>query len=111
MRDFSIDIFRGFTEMKLINANGERKNCRGIITRLTGEDGNFTSMPGKLGDVPRYVFTGWMEEPCAPGDLLDNGEESYRVLDMRVIRLNLRPDSVICIRAVLERRCGGSEGG
>lgn len=103
MKDLTGRVFRHMERARVTGSGGDVQEARGAVTRWKEKSGD---PPGSLihglGELtePLYVFTGSLPE-VQPGDLLEQGGEVYRVLHGSRVILG---DTVVCARAVLEKR-------
>jgi len=103
MKDIADRVFRHMEKARLVAADGSRREGRGAVARWKGSAGDpLGVLRHEMGDLdePLYVFTGSL--PLAQqGDLLEQGGELYTVLHGSRVILG---DTVVCTRAVLEKR-------
>lgn len=103
MKDIAGRVFRHMDRARLVGAGGAVQEGRGAVARWKGTAGDpLGAKAHRLGrlDEPLYVFTGSLP-PVEPGDLLEQGGERYTVLHGSRLFLG---DTVVCTRAVLEKR-------
>ena len=103
MKDISHRVFRHMGRARLIMGDGSVQEGRGAVVRWKGSTGDpLGALHHRMGDLdePLYVFTGSLPA-VGPGDLLEQGGERYTVLHGSRMLIG---DTVVCSRAVLEKR-------
>ncbi len=109
MKDISERVFRHMAGARLVAADGSVQAGRGAVVRWKGAAGDPAgSLRHELGRLqePMFVFTGSLPA-IEPGDVLEQGGERYTVLHGSRVILG---DTVVCTRAVLERKGDEDEG-
>ena len=110
MEDVAKRLFRYFLPVERETAQGKKTQGRGLIAADRGSGEALTEeLFHQLGRLPRplYWFTGWAQG-LACGEVLRQGEETYRVLRVEAVTLDQRQ---LCLRALLERWEEGGEDG
>ncbi len=103
MKEIAGRVFRHMDRVRLLASDGTVREGRGAVCRHKSASGDALGALGhELGRLqePLYVFTGSLPQ-LVPGDLLEQGGERYTVLWGRRVMLG---DTLVCTRAVLERR-------
>lgn len=100
--DWAARLFRGAPGVVLTDAQGTVSAGRGVLAPVNREPDQPGAKRHPLGSLtrPQFRFTGWLAAPeNAVGGTLNQGLQTYRVLDCRPVTLGAR---TLCWRCLLE---------